>query len=525
MLLLGHTMGAVAKVKYSALDFVLIFASAIALILIGHKNIILTGFSVVFWGIASYLFLKALDNKERASSRLFLSCLAYLLLICLTLLNWGWLAIPFAYLLSFYIINNSFYLPKHKQSLFPGNYRPLNNWHKLSRSVAYFLIFVVIARWAVKLIPANDSMELFSFGYLFFSLVALSLSLWHKLKWQVVNAKKVNSLPSVSLLIPARNETHALEECLENALKSDYPKLEIIALDDRSQDNTPDIIKSFAHDGVRFIEGKEPPPGWVGKNYALEQLAKAASGDYLIYQDVDARLKPDAITHAILHMIEHELKFVSIMPKANVFSLSNYWQTPIVDWWTFIIPWETMNSRPAFGHVMIFEKDAITEETFHNLRRKIMPEITLSRMHIRNNSYGFILTNNYIDYELRKKTSSYNDTRLRTYYPLLNKSPSTVATVTMLGFAYTLLPFLLIAFSILLNQYQNALIAFLGLVSIVLSFVVANQKNGKYKAYLNILFPFNILWEIYLAINSMLQYEVGTIHWKQRRLPQFIINK
>src|SRR4029077_9013676 len=57
-------------------------------------------------------------------------------------------------------------------------------------------------------------------------------------------------LPTVTVAIPARNEDAQLDQCLQSLLAGDYPKLEIIVLDDCSQDRTSEIIRRFAHDGV-----------------------------------------------------------------------------------------------------------------------------------------------------------------------------------------------------------------------------------------------------------------------------------
>lgn len=75
-------------------------------------------------------------------------------------------------------------------------------------------------------------------------------------------------LPSLTVAIPARDETKDLEECLRTIIASDYPKLEIIVLDDCSQLPTADIIKGFAQDGVQFIPGKPPAKRWLAKNQA-----------------------------------------------------------------------------------------------------------------------------------------------------------------------------------------------------------------------------------------------------------------
>ena len=108
---------------------------------------------------------------------------------------------------------------------------------------------------------------------LLFSLISLSNSfLAYKLllslrKYRIKENEDLTSidlidLPSVSVLIPARNEQVAMRSSLEMVLASDYPKLEVIVLDDNSVDNTSDEIKLFAHAGVRFVSGEKPPEGW-----------------------------------------------------------------------------------------------------------------------------------------------------------------------------------------------------------------------------------------------------------------------
>src|SRR6202042_3117366 len=71
-------------------------------------------------------------------------------------------------------------------------------------------------------------------------------------------------LPTLTVAIPARNETDDLEACLRSLVSCNYPKLEILVLDDCSQErHTPEIIRSFAHDGVQFIAGEVPEARWL----------------------------------------------------------------------------------------------------------------------------------------------------------------------------------------------------------------------------------------------------------------------
>lgn len=124
----------------------------------------------------------------------------------------------------------------------------------------------------------------------------------------------IKELPSVSVCIPARNEMHALANCLERVLASDYEKLEILVFDDSSADDTLVLIKSFAHEGVRFVPGTHLPAGWLGKNHALEVLAREASGNLVIFMDVDTLVEPDTISKLTALFEAKKAEMVSVLP-------------------------------------------------------------------------------------------------------------------------------------------------------------------------------------------------------------------
>src|SRR5215510_2460099 len=88
--------------------------------------------------------------------------------------------------------------------------------------------------------------------------------------------------PLVSILVPARNEQHrVLEACIRSILAQDYGRFEVIAVDDRSTDATAAILSALAKrdERLRVIEGKELPPGWLGKPYAMQQAVNLARGE------------------------------------------------------------------------------------------------------------------------------------------------------------------------------------------------------------------------------------------------------
>jgi len=102
--------------------------------------------------------------------------------------------------------------------------------------------------------------------------------------------------PGVSVLIPARNEAANIQRSVEAALRSEDVDLEVLVLDDASEDETPEIVNKLAKadSRVRLLQSKPLPEGWAGKMWACSQLSKAASKPWLLFVDADVTLSPDA---------------------------------------------------------------------------------------------------------------------------------------------------------------------------------------------------------------------------------------
>lgn len=110
--------------------------------------------------------------------------------------------------------------------------------------------------------------------------------------------------PRVSLLVPARDEEEHLRRLLPALRSSRYPDLEIIVLDDRSEDGTPAVVRDHAARDRRIslLAGDDPPAGWTGKNWACHQLSKRAAGEILVFCDADVLPGPDAVGRTVAAM-------------------------------------------------------------------------------------------------------------------------------------------------------------------------------------------------------------------------------
>ena len=107
--------------------------------------------------------------------------------------------------------------------------------------------------------------------------------------------------PSVSVLFAARDEAEKLPEALGTMLALDYPRLEVVAVDDRSEDATEEILERAAAADARLrrVRVDALPAGWLGKPHALEQAYEHSSGEWLVFTDADVHFEPDLLRRAI----------------------------------------------------------------------------------------------------------------------------------------------------------------------------------------------------------------------------------
>ncbi len=114
-------------------------------------------------------------------------------------------------------------------------------------------------------------------------------------------------LPSVSVLIPARNEANAIRSAVESAFANRGVAMEVVVLDDHSDDATASIVDELTRQDarVRLEHSLALPAGWCGKQHACHQLAGLARFSYFVFMDADVRLAPDALARMV-HFMESE---------------------------------------------------------------------------------------------------------------------------------------------------------------------------------------------------------------------------
>lgn len=122
--------------------------------------------------------------------------------------------------------------------------------------------------------------------------------------------------PLLSVVVPARDEAADIEKCLRSILASDYPHLELIVVNDRSVDDTGDIIDHIAEQDSRVhpIHIQTLPEGWLGKNHALQTGADLGQGEYLLFTDGDIVFESNCLKRAVNFMRESKVDHLALIP-------------------------------------------------------------------------------------------------------------------------------------------------------------------------------------------------------------------
>jgi glycosyltransferase involved in cell wall biosynthesis len=122
--------------------------------------------------------------------------------------------------------------------------------------------------------------------------------------------------PKVSIVVPARDEAARIEAAMRSKLAIDYPDLELIAVDDRSQDATGTILDRMAtlEPRLRVIHLDSLPDDWLGKSHAMHVGAARATGDYLLFTDADVFFAPDVLRKAVTMCEGRGLDHLTLAP-------------------------------------------------------------------------------------------------------------------------------------------------------------------------------------------------------------------
>lgn len=361
-------------------------------------------------------------------------------------------------------------------------------------------------------------------------LVAIVLLRASTLTWQHaaaargVTALSDHELPSLSILIPARNETEDLDRCLRALTASNYPKLEILVLDDCSATRrTPEIIRSFAHDGVRFLQGEVPDENrWLAKNFAYEQLASEASGELLLFCGVDVLLEPGSLRQLVAILESRGKDMLSVMPlRADGEGRGSSMLQAMRYYWETCLPRRLFKRPPVLSSCWLIRREMLEHMgRFDAISRSVVPESALARRAVTTDAYSFIRSDDSLGIYSNKSAGEQYGTTLRVRYPQLHRRLELVALTACFELTCLLGPLVGLCLAGNLSHAMDYIAIWA--VALVCLFVtyglvsVGARLTNPWFGWL--LMPVAFLLDIAMLHVSMWQYEFRSVQWKGRNV-------
>lgn len=398
------------------------------------------------------------------------------------------------------------------------------------RTYIFMLTLILALICYVALIDKNYSLSIYVIVWtqlIFAILLGVSVLLARTIYRYRSNKQIPSKLPTVSVCLPARNETADLPQCVESILASNYPKLEIIVLDDCSHDKTPDIIKKYAHDGVRFVNGKEPRDDWLAKNAAYDRLADEARGEILVFIGVDVRFEPQTISELVGQIADDEM--ISVLPRRKSESESAFFIQPLRYWWELGLWRFRIKSPPVLSSCWAIRAETLKKlGTFESVKKAIEPEAAFARALAKQKKYAFLVSNDNVGVSSVKTPKDQYLTALRKRYGQVRRRPESAVFVVILEVVFILGPWIIGLYA-LLNSMNTVF-----QVSAMSALIVSLSNAEVYKLALRRLWPLGlisvpalVIADALLMIRSLYAYEFGKVVWKERNicLPLLTVEK
>lgn len=185
--------------------------------------------------------------------------------------------------------------------------------------------------------------------------------------------------PSVTIIVPARNEETHVATAVKSLLAQDYDYYEVLVVNDRSTDRTGPILHALAADEPRLtvVDVESLPEGWLGKNHALHFGAKKARGDILLFADADVSMAPSVLKRAVAFLIRENLDHLPIAPDVVMpnWFLDSFVLTFFMCFNSYFLPWKAKNPK---------SKAYVGVGAFNMIRTSVFRELEgLSRIKMR----------------------------------------------------------------------------------------------------------------------------------------------
>jgi GT2 family glycosyltransferase len=196
-------------------------------------------------------------------------------------------------------------------------------------------------------------------------------------------------VPMISVIFAARDEAEKLPAALATLLAQDYPRFEVVAVNDRSQDQTPAILHEFerANQNLKVIDVTDLPPGWLGKPHALVAGFEQSRGEWIVFTDADVHFAPDVLRRAVALATQRYWDHLTLLTAVE---MRGFWEIAAISYFAlgFVFgnePWLASNPRSGryagVGAFQLVRRDAYEKSGGHRrLRMDVIEDMKVGKL-------------------------------------------------------------------------------------------------------------------------------------------------
>jgi len=322
----------------------------------------------------------------------------------------------------------------------------------------------------------------------------------------------------LSVIIPARNEAHNLPHLLESLRAQTMQPDEIVVVDDASEDGTGEVASRY---GVTVIRNDEVPWGWTGKNWALWNGFRHATGDLLLFLDADVRMAPGALA-SLVAARDRAGGVVSVVPfhEARRFHEKLLLTVNLLGMFAFTSPHENDNPRKGlYGSCILTTREDYEKINGHaSIRSEVTDDLSLGGKYM---EAGIPVTNflgaGLISFRMYPRG-------IRSAMQGLAKSAALSMVLlrreTVWLCACWMIGLVLSELSLLLLNTPVGLPLLAGYVLYTAQIFHLARYCGRFGIILPVLHPLSVLFFLAVLVYSFWQTAVvGSVTWKGRQIP------
>ena len=372
---------------------------------------------------------------------------------------------------------------------------------------------------------------------IFFTWIYLLLSMIKSIKQsprleRIKNIK--NTLPRVSIILPARNEERYIRRCIDSLIKQDYPDFEIVLVNDESSDKTLEIMNEYqnSYPDIKVLSVNRPDEDWIGKNWACYQGYLKSNGNLLLFTDADSYHSENTMSLAVQNIIYYGLDAITIMPRLLSYDFFTKVTLPLLTTFmhTRFSPLKVNNAKSKigyfFGSYFIIKRNTYEQVGSHeSVKSEIIEDGALGKKVKEGNfKLRMVRGESYVQAIWARNSSDLSKAMDRLLIPMFkeNRLKSTLLSIAL--FFLMIFPFMVFSLSLTLsvihpNQFNFVILLLANMTLFIL--MLTNLIQISFTLFFNKLYALGFIIGATIIVSRFLARIVtsnrkSVVNWRDR---------